>query len=48
MYRETAKSTLATYHLALAASVLTEFRHVLTYIGDDSVGVHSQLGLRTE
>ena len=48
MYRGTIKRIFATYHLILTASVPTEFIHVLVYIGNNTTGIQSQLGLGTE
>ena len=45
---EAVKSTQATYHLVLTASTLMNFRHALTDIGNDGVGIQSKLGLEKE
>ena len=42
------KDTHITYHLILAATAFTKFQHVLTYIGNDRVGVNDKLSLRVE
>ena len=40
--------TRVTYRLILAVGALANSRYVFTDIGNDNVGVHSQLGLETE
>ena len=40
--------TRVTYRLILAIGALTKSRYILTYIGDNTVDVHSQLGLEMD
>ena len=46
MNSEALKHTRITHRPIPAVSVLTNSRYVLTYVGHDNVGPHSQLGLK--